>query len=129
MGTKTMNAQNARIRFRIRTLENLAIVAGIFSLLAIIVASFPFAWIIDLALIGILYFVFVYVLEQRVIGIDCPHCGKYLATNTPWICGFCKKLNENGDEYPFVHKCRSCGAEPRAYKCHHRACAKLIFLG
>jgi len=124
-----MNAVHARIRFRLRTLENLAIVAVAFSAIAVTVSNSPLAWIIDFAAMGILYFVFVYALERRAIEIECPHCAKHIVTNIPWICGFCQKLNENGDEFPFVHKCKACGAEPRAYKCHHRGCSKLIFLG
>jgi hypothetical protein len=58
----------------------------------------------------------------------CNHCERKIATNTPWVCGFCQKKNERIDEFPFVHRCEHCGAEPKAYKCHHSDCRKLIFL-
>ena len=47
-------------------------------------------------------------------------------TNTPWVCGFCKAANNNVDDFPFIHRCQHCSAEPKAYKCHH--CGELIFL-
>lgn len=123
-----MNALHGRMQFRLRTAINIAVVVAVFIPLALVLALFPFAWIGDAILIVILYLVFAYVLEQRVIGIECPHCGKHIETNTPWICGFCQKTNDEGSEFPFVHRCKHCGAEPKAYQCHHRECRKLIFL-
>ncbi len=59
--------------------------------------------------------------------MHCNHCGWYLATNTPWVCGYCKKPNNSANDYPFVGPCANCGNEPKAYKCHHADCGKLIF--
>lgn len=100
----------------------------IFVAWALIFSQFPFAWIADIVAVGILFFIYFHLLENRVIGIRCPHCSKYIATNTPWVCGFCQKENRSVDLFPFVHRCEHCGAEPKAYRCHHRICGKVIFL-
>lgn len=67
-------------------------------------------------------------LDKRAIGIECPHCGKYIETNTPWICGNkdTPHRNDRVDDFPFIYKCQHCGFIPKAYQCHH--CFKLIFL-
>jgi hypothetical protein len=57
----------------------------------------------------------------------CPHCKGYIETNTPWICGYKGCRNENADDFPFISECEHCRAKPKAYKCHHRGCEKLIF--
>jgi len=82
---------------------------------------------VDVATIGVAYYCFT-VWDKRPIGFDCNHCGKYIASNTPWVCGFCGKPNNNANEYPFVDKCAHCHDEPKAYKCHHKGCGKIIFL-
>ena len=110
-----------------RTLTNVGLVVGIFAVGALLVSPFEWAWFADLALIGVLYYVFFYVLQNRAVGIDCPHCHKYIATNTPWRCGFCHASNRRVNEFPFVHQCEHCQAEPKAYQCHH--CKELIYLG
>jgi hypothetical protein len=45
-----------------------------------------------------------------------------------WMCGACSAKNEHVDDFPFVHRCESCGVEPKAYRCHYEECGKLIFL-
>jgi hypothetical protein len=70
-----------------------------------------------------LYFL---VAKEWVIWIRCNHCGKDIATNTPWVCGVCKKTHTNASRFPFVGSCYYCGDEPKAYECHH--CGELIFL-
>jgi hypothetical protein len=52
-------------------------------------------------------------------------CGKYVDTNTPWICGSKGCRNDNIDDFPFIYKCEHCGDYPKAYQCHH--CGKLIY--
>ena len=69
---------------------------------------------------------FFFVLDKRAVKILCAHCQKPIMTNTPWVCGFCKAANKNVDDFPFIHRCQHCTAEPKAYKCHH--CGELIFL-
>src|SRR4051812_17615161 len=113
-----MNPLSARLRFRLRTLVNFFCVTASFTFFAVIVSGFPFAWIADAVAIALLFYVFFFLLENRTISLHCPHCRKYIATNTPWVCGFCKGENKRVDEYPFVHRCEKCGAEPKAYKCH-----------
>jgi hypothetical protein len=44
------------------------------------------------------------------------------------MCGACQAKNEHVDDFPLVHRCESCGIEPKAYRCHHDDCGKLIFL-
>ena len=72
------------------------------------------------------YFAVLWVLHVKGGTIKCDHCPQYIAINTPWICGFRGCRNDNVEEFPFVNKCQ-CGAEPKAYQCHH--CTQLIFLG
>jgi hypothetical protein len=70
---------------------------------------------------------FIY-LNTRAIGIKCSHCGNYLSTNTPWICGNkdTPHRNDQFKDFPFIYQCQHCGFIPKAYECHH--CYKLIFL-
>lgn len=74
----------------------------------------------------IMFCLYSFVLTKRKIAIECPSCKKPIALNTPWVCGSCEAENHNADEFPFLYRCLSCGAEPKAYECHH--CGELIFL-
>jgi hypothetical protein len=65
-------------------------------------------------------------LENRIIIIECPSCGKDINTNTPWECGFKKCRNENVHKFPFIHECEICHYPPKAYVCHH--CSQLVYL-
>lgn len=123
-----MDPLTGKLRFKLRTLANWLFAVGIFIPLAAIFSFFPYAWLADIVLIGLLCYFFFYVWDKRPIWVRCPHCTKRVATNTPWVCGFCQEKNHEIDEYPFVYRCGQCGAEPKAYKCHHRGCGKLIFL-
>ncbi len=76
---------------------------------------------------GAVFCLFFFYLDKRAFGIVCPHCQKYIETNTPWICGYKQCRNENVDDFPFIYRCQHCGAEPKAYQCHHLDCQKLIF--
>lgn len=70
-----------------------------------------------------------YIIEEKEpIRLRCDKCGKILLSNTPWVCSACKQPNMNATEFPFVHKCGhgNCGAEPKAYRCHH--CNQVVFL-
>jgi hypothetical protein len=103
-------------------------IAG-FALVALVAALVCSIWVIrivDYAAIAICWYLVFHVWDKNPIWICCPHCDKLIASNTPWICGFKQCRNENVDEYPFVHTCEHCRAEPKAYECHH--CGKLIFL-
>jgi hypothetical protein len=121
-----MNAIDARLRYRLRTLQNLGVVILSYIVLALMVAPFSFRWFVDIAGIGVFYFLFVYVLEQHVEGFQCPHCLKKIEAKTPWLCGVCGKANHDGLRFPFIHKCGNCNVEPKGYRCHH--CSNLIFL-
>ena len=103
---------------------SIAVYIVLFFLLTLALDGF-LAFIIAVIATGCLFFFY---LDRRAMGIECPSCGKYILTNTPWICGFCGAKNFRVDEYPFVGRCgnKECGAEPKAYQCHH--CEKLIFL-
>lgn len=115
---------SARMRFKFRPLTNCAFVAGIFIPATFVCAIMPFGWAVEIALIGVLFFLFFYIWQDRPIWIRCPGCGKLIATNTPWRCGFCGEKNQNSESFPFVHRCEHCGAEPKAYRCHHQSCGK-----
>ncbi len=123
----TIPALNARLFFSFRTLINCAIVGAIFVPFTTFFLGVIGGWFATLALIGALYFFFFNVLQKQPVSIDCPHCHKNLITNTPWVCGECGKTNRDVDDFPFVHRCAHCSAEPKAYRCHH--CSELIFLG
>lgn len=97
----------------------------LFALLTTLPLDGLLAFIIALAAVGCLFFFY---LDRRAIGIQCPHCKKYVATNTPWICGNkdTPHRNDQVDDFPFIHQCQHCGFTPKAYQCHH--CFKLIYL-
>lgn len=119
-----MSPQTAKLRFKFRTFTNWLIVIGIFSFVAAVFDN----WAIDFLAIAALFYLFFFVLDKRPIGMDCDHCGKHIASNTPWVCGFCKEPNRNANKNPFVDRCGHCETEPKAYKCHHPDCQKLNFL-
>jgi hypothetical protein len=119
-----MNPQTAKLRFKFRTFNNWLIVVGIF----VFVAAVFDTLIADAIAIAVLFYLYFFILDKRTIGMDCNHCGKHIASNTPWVCDFCKEPNKNANEHPFVDKCTHCGNEPKTYKCHHDGCRKLIFL-
>lgn len=123
-----MSPDLAKIRFKMLTVENLALIAAIYIPGAFLLSKYWFAWPAQIALMTVLYCVFVRLLEHRAIGLECPHCRKHISTNSPWICGVCQKLNLKPSQFPFLHQCEHCHVEPKAYMCHHRICGKLIFL-
>jgi hypothetical protein len=132
---ESTNPLTSRLRYKSRGFWNTVCVALLFLAFLIV-----FSWLASILFPGSLAMVFVDViglacaywlfnfLGSRPIGFDCNHCGKYVTSNTPWVCGFCKQTNQNANEFPFVHKCEHCGNEPKAYKCHHADCGGLIFL-
>lgn len=123
------NPLTGRLRFKLRPLNNWLICCGVFAVVAYafaLLVSTPLVWLADLGAIVILFYVNFFILDKRGIKIRCPHCRKYLRTGTPWICGECQAKNQQIDEFPFVHRCEHCSAEPKAYRCHH--CDEPIFL-
>jgi hypothetical protein len=125
--------RSGKMRFKLRTLNNWVFVLLLFTLLAFAFKRFlppGYMWLADGVAIAVLFYLFFFIWDKRAIKICCPHCFKYIRSNTPWVCGFCHKKNVHTDEFPFVNRCEheDCGAEPRAYKCHHGGCEKLIFL-
>ncbi len=123
-----------RQRFKSRMLTNLAVIAGFFVLgVGVMSAVFGFLepgalgpmLLGDLVAVGVAWYLYT-VWDKRPIRLRCPGCGKIILSNTPWVCGFCKKENRNANEYSFVGKCAFCGDEPKTYRCHH--CGEFIFL-
>jgi len=119
----------AKSRFKNRHFSNW--MSGIFGYAAVAFGNsliFPSLLIrpANYAAIPVFWYLVFHVWEKSPIWIRCGHCGKMIASNTPWICGFKQCRNEHVDAYPFVHRCEHCTAEPKAYQCHH--CGKLIFL-
>jgi hypothetical protein len=132
---ETPDPLTARSRFISRRPRNIGVIGGMFILCVSALSLFwsillpgaflPMLACDVLALSGAYY---LYVLwDKRPIRLCCG-CEEILLTTTPWVCGVCKRVNRNANEYPFVHRCEhsDCGAEPKAYKCHH--CNELIFL-
>jgi hypothetical protein len=79
-----------------------------------------------IALLGA-YFLYI-IWDKRPIRLRCENCRKIISSNTPWVCGVCKRPNRDAIEYPFVRHCgyEDCGAEPKTYRCHH--CEEFVFL-
>lgn len=117
---------NARWQFKLRPLVNAGGVVLAFIVGAVLFEAMGIWFIGELLLIAVLFYLYFFILDKRAIRFDCPHCRKKIASNTPWVCGFCNQTNRQVDDYPFVHRCGHCGAEPKAYLCHH--CGTLIFL-
>ena len=119
---------SAKFRFKLRMPTNYLFVVLVFLPVAFVAAlssSRLAAWVSDAVAIAVLFYLYRAFLEKRAIKICCPHCLKYIRTNTPWMCGSCEKKNEHVDDFPFVNRCEHCGVEPKAYQCHH--CEELIF--
>jgi hypothetical protein len=112
---------NARFWFQWRKPLNImicfVIFCPVFYLLQLNVGWF-LAQVVSISIVFCVYF---FALRNRAIGIICQNsdCGKFIETNTPWICNHKGCLNENVDEYPFIHRCQYCGFYPKSYKCHH----------
>ena len=123
----TCDALKARNWFVWREPVNWAVTIGLFipiySITLLVLGGLLAAVICIVAAFCLFFFV----LEKRAVGIECTNCGKYVLTNTPWICGVCGTRNLRADYFPFIGRCQNpkCGTEPKAYECHH--CRKLIF--
>lgn len=123
----------SRARFKFKALVNIAKLFLIFtpvifflSWLAYVVApGMTSMLIVDVAAIAALYYLYT-IWDSQPIPLLCDECGKLILSNTPWVCGFCQRVNANPGKYPFVDKCGHCENEPKAYRCHH--CQELIFL-
>src|SRR6267142_3516456 len=112
-----MNPEYAKLRFRLRPFNNYLIILAIFVPLVYVGTRSSYSWLIDVVLIIVLAFLNFAVLEKRAIKIMCPGCTQTIVSNTPWVCGFCRKNNMSVDDYPLVHRCEHCSAETKAYKC------------
>jgi len=124
---QTYNPLTARQWFKLRGAINWAATIIVFTPLVFVLMQLCEAWLAFTIALAVAFCLLFFVLDKRAIGIECPHCGKYIETNTPWTCGFKQCRNENVDDYPFIYRCEHCGAEPKAYKCHHSNCGELIF--
>jgi hypothetical protein len=127
MGIRTSDPLQAWWCFRLREAENWLIVVIGFLVLNLGLWVFFHGFLASLIAIVVMFCLYFFVLDKRTIGIECPHCHKYIETDTPWRCGFCGRVNFQTDDAPFVGRCgnRQCGAKPKAYQCHH--CGELIF--
>src|SRR5689334_5183142 len=121
----------SRRRFKARSFENMAILIAIFVPLVMGISQ-TVSGVLPVLIGDALCIVFVYYLycmwNRRPIKVRCDSCRGVLSSNTPWVCGFCKEPNRNANEYPFVYECGHCHDEPKAYRCHHHDCNKLVFL-
>ena len=86
-----------------------------------------FYWIADFIVIALLITFYFLVLRYRSISFVCPHpdCGKFIDSNTIWICGNNGCKNDKPHIYPFIYQCEHCGYAPKAYLCHH--CREMIY--
>jgi hypothetical protein len=124
---QTCNPLTARRWFKLREPANWVVTAFIFAAVFFVLMQIVNPFIAAALCIGAAFCLFFFVLDKRAIGIVCPNeeCGKFIETNTPWICGLKGCRNEHVDDFPFIYRCEHCGYYPKAYKCHH--CQKLIF--
>jgi hypothetical protein len=57
----------------------------------------------------------------------CSVCSRTLTTEEPWICGYCRRPNNNPAGFSFLDQCEHCGRQPGAYTCLYCGhCAILI---
>lgn len=122
--------RHARLRLALRSFNNILLGIAVFGVLVFAFGYFDWAWIADFVAAVALVVIFTCVWEKRAIAIRCPGCGENVSTDTPWVCGHCKRQNVRTDEYPFLNRCQhaDCGIRPKTYKCHHGNCQELIFL-
>jgi hypothetical protein len=126
---------HARAQFEWRGFRNVAVLFGFFIPLVALLSLLSWALrvgpmgmlVFDAAAIGFVYHLYG-VWQKRPIKLVCEQCKKIILSNTPWVCGFKQCKNTNPDKFPFIHKCEHCGAEPKAYHCHHSKCPEIIFL-
>jgi len=121
---KHMNAQTARLRFKIRPFVNVAFVLGLFVSAAVIFQN----GFVVVTMIGVVFYLYYYILHKMPVQLECPHCQRTIYSNTPWLCGnkLAHHRNDNVYEFPFLRKCEHCGHEPKSYECQY--CRKIIFL-
>jgi hypothetical protein len=134
----SLSPKSGKTRFKLRTLNNFVLAIAIFLPLAVIFAllwsdRIMLAWLSDAVAIAVLFFIYHGFWNRRSIWITCLKCKRKISSKTPWVCGACGVKNENPDDFPFLHRCQSCGVEPPSYQCHHadqngEPCGKLIFL-
>lgn len=125
MTMQTCNPLEARQWFKLREAVNIAAVIVGFIVLDAFLWLMAGGFIGGAVSIAVMFCVYFFILHKRTIGIECPSCRNFIETNTPWICGVCGAQNLSTDDFPFVGRCETCRAEPKAYQCHH--CKKLIF--
>ena len=130
----------SREQFASRRFLNLTVLVGCFIVFALfwsalwLLPLFVSATVSTLALVLgygaglVVVYYFCLVWEKRPIRLRCPRCRKFIVTNTPWVCGYCRKPNLNPVEFPFVNKCEhlECNLEPKTYRCH--LCNEFIYL-
>lgn len=121
-----MNGLTAKLYFRVRMPAHFAIVVLGYALWALVAAFLPWTLLLDGIGIFVALGVYFFVLDELPVSVTCNACRKIVSSNTPWVCGICKKPNLKADEFPFVACCEHCSAQPKAYKCHH--CGDMIFL-
>jgi hypothetical protein len=125
---QTVDPLEARRWFVWKTPINWAISTAVFIPAFFLLMQFLGGLLAFIIVFVVVFCLFFYGLDKRAIGMKCPHCGQYIESNTPWICGNkdAPHRNDRVDEYPFINHCQHCGFTPKAYQCHH--CFKLIFL-
>ncbi len=126
---QTCDPLRARQQFKFMVCMNWLIAIGVFIPMVFILQMFLPLLFADAIAIASIFCLFFYFLRKRTIVLQCPQCGNYIETNTPWKCGACGKTNLRVYDFPFVRHCENeqCRCEPKAYKCHHRGCGAFIF--
>jgi hypothetical protein len=117
--------QTAKFRLGLRPGLNYLLVGAIFISVAVVFDNAVCSIVTGVAL----YFVLTNFLDQRPIRFRCPECKRVILSNTPWVCKSCGEINRSTDDHSFLSKCKNetCGVEPKAYRCHHKGCGRMIF--
>jgi hypothetical protein len=71
--------------------------------------------------------VFTLGLRRKPIRLFCEHCGKFIPSDMPWVCGYCDCQNERNNRFSFLHKCERCKRPPNSLTCPH--CSEAIYFG
>jgi hypothetical protein len=109
--------------------------AGVFGLFLLLVVPFlrdPCTAIMALVLLGLVgvgSFRLFRFLQRFAVHPACPHCGKALSSDLSWVCGFCDKAHNSPRFFSVFLRCARCGERPKAYRCHHKECQEIVYLG
>jgi hypothetical protein len=131
---ESLHPLESRTQFKTRTLRTWAAILGAFVILLFLLlftcslllpgtVGKIVAFLIAATVACVLYALY----NSRPVRLRCCSCQKIILGNTPWVCGACGGKHYDATEFSFLNRCQHCGAEPKAYRCHHKNCGQPIF--